>query len=66
MIRRGGRLEFRYHQGCFQGGGDPRQQELGTFRRGKWVGKIQEQPPRGQFSKMRTTSHWSDNFFGYK
>eukprot|EP01083_Nonionella_stella_P099931 281248_1 len=56
-IRRGGRLEFRYHSACFSGTADPRTQEHSTFHEGKWRG-TQHSAPKEMYRKMRTTSHW--------
>ena len=37
-LRRGGRLELRYHEDCFSGEADPRTQKHSTYQEGKFAG----------------------------
>eukprot|EP00466_Bigelowiella_natans_P014272 jgi/Bigna1/126617/aug1.3_g1325 len=56
-IRRGGRIEMRYHKACFSGNSDPRSQSKGTHLHGKWADKVSKKAPKGRYQKMRTTAH---------
>jgi hypothetical protein len=56
-VRRGGRIELRYHVKCFSGWADPRTQNSATS--GKWGERVKEtKAPVGTYNKMRTSSHW--------
>uniref|UniRef100_A0A7S2TQT0 PARP-type domain-containing protein n=1 Tax=Lotharella oceanica TaxID=641309 RepID=A0A7S2TQT0_9EUKA len=58
-IRRGGRIEMRYHEACFSGESDPRTQKKASHKQGKWVRCVAgTKAPLGKYKKMRTTSHW--------
>eukprot|EP01084_Bolivina_argentea_P101048 181234_1 len=58
-IRRGGRIELRYHEGCFSGIADPRSQAGSTANKGKYAAALSKTAaPRLPYSKMRTSSHW--------
>ena len=58
MVRRGGRIELRYHATCFTGDADPRTQAASTFHVSPHVGKLAAAAPTGRFNKMRTSSHF--------
>lgn len=45
-IRRGGRIELRYHTECFSGQADPRTQKSSTFNTSKWAGTQQLHAPK--------------------
>ena len=57
-IRRGGRIELKYHSDCFSGSGDPRTQKSSTYNTSKWAGTQQIHAPKGLYNKMRTGSHF--------
>ena len=38
VLRRGGRIELRYHEKCFSGKADPRTQVASSFHKGKFAG----------------------------
>ncbi|CAM9439576.1 unnamed protein product [Chrysoparadoxa australica] len=59
MVRRGGRIELRYHLKCFSGENDPRSQHRGTAQEGQWVSLLKgTKAPNEMYKKMRTRSHW--------
>eukprot|EP00954_Amorphochlora_amoebiformis_P021072 1343963-Amorphochlora_amoeboformis.AAC.2 len=58
-IRRGGRIELRYHLSCFSGMADPRTQANSSAHSGKWAKTVAKtRAPNGKYRKMRTSSHW--------
>ena len=57
-VRRGGRIELRYHRECFSGTSDPRTQKNSSQHMGKWAGRVENRAPKGKYNKMRTRSHW--------
>jgi hypothetical protein len=57
-VRRGGRIELRYHARCFSGEADPRSQAGSSFHDAGWGTVISEAAPEKRFRKMRTASHW--------
>lgn len=57
VVRRGGRIELRYHDKCFSGTADPRTQASSSFNT-TYTGQIAEAAPQRMFRKMRTSSHF--------
>ena len=57
-VRRGGRIELRYHAACFSGEADPRTQAHGSYKTGHLAGSQAPAAPQQPFRKMRTSSHW--------
>ncbi len=58
-VRRGGRIELRYHEECFSGIADPRSQAGSTANKGKYAAALSKtSAPRLPYSKMRTSCHW--------
>lgn len=56
VMRRGGRIELRYHKHCFSGEADPRTQRNSSFNQsGHDLAPI---APTGKFRKMRTSSQF--------
>jgi hypothetical protein len=58
MVRRGGRIELRYHAGCFSGSDDPRTQEHSSFNTTQLGAQVRETAPSQAFRKMRTSSQF--------
>ena len=58
VMRRGGRIEMRYHRNCFSDQADPRSQKCGTFQSGSWAHSQSPAAPTQVYKKMRTSSHW--------
>jgi hypothetical protein len=54
VLRRGGRIELKYHGSCFSWEVDPRTQKQSTFSVGKWQGTQQVHAPKEVYRKMRT------------
>ena len=57
-VRRGARIEMRYHVACFSGAADPRSQNGSSYTTGHLAGTQSHLPPAQPFHKMRTASHW--------
>eukprot|EP00667_Euglena_gracilis_P022530 EG_transcript_25105 len=57
VIRRGGRIEMRYHEACFSGDDDPRTQAHSSAQ-DRWDGHVSAAAPKEMFRKMRTASHF--------
>jgi hypothetical protein len=57
-LRRGGRIELKYHSQCFSWQEDPRTQQQSSFNQGKWQGSQQVHAPREMYRKMRTGTHF--------
>ncbi len=57
-IRRGGRIELRYHEKCLSHDADPRTQEQSSFRTTKNGATVSNEAPKNMFRKMRTSSHF--------
>eukprot|EP01063_Lacrimia_lanifica_P025520 TRINITY_DN3334_c0_g1_i1.p5 TRINITY_DN3334_c0_g1~~TRINITY_DN3334_c0_g1_i1.p5 ORF type:complete len:109 (+),score=22.33 TRINITY_DN3334_c0_g1_i1:1139-1465(+) len=57
-VRRGGRIELKYHQACFSGEADPRSQNGSSYASGRWDKRLSHEAPAGQYRKMRTGTHW--------
>ncbi|CAM9515415.1 unnamed protein product, partial [Discosporangium mesarthrocarpum] len=58
-VRRGGRIELRYHEDCFSGVADPRSQPSSSANTGKFVKSLQgTEAPQEIYRKMRTRGHW--------
>jgi hypothetical protein len=57
-IRRGGRLELRYHAACFSGEADPRTQSGSSFNNTANGTLVSAAAPQGTYNKMRTSSHF--------
>lgn len=58
VVRRGGRIEMRYHEKCFSGTADPRTQSQSSFHTHPLGASIPDQAPTQRYTKMRTASHW--------
>ena len=58
MVRRGGRIELRYHEECFVGSGDPRSQPGSSYTNSRLGALISDRAPPLRFRKMRTSSHF--------
>jgi hypothetical protein len=56
FIRRGGRIELRYHEHCFSGSADPRTQGRSSFTTSGH--SIAEAAPTNKFRKMRSSSQF--------
>jgi hypothetical protein len=55
-VRRGGRIELKYHDECFSGYSDPRSQVTSSYHAGKF--NISNKAPKLTYNKMRTATHW--------
>jgi hypothetical protein len=55
-VRRGGRIELRYHSSCFSGAADPRSQPSSSFN--TTTHQLSGSAPKAAFHKMRTTSQF--------
>lgn len=56
VLRRGGRIELRYHEACFSGEADPRTQTGSSFHTSNH--SVPPAAPVGQYRKMRTASQF--------
>ena len=56
VVRRGGRIELRYHAACFSGDADPRTQAASSFHTSAHA--LPAAAPAGRFNKMRTSAHF--------
>eukprot|EP00906_Rhabdomonas_costata_P010114 RCo014212 len=56
-VRRGGRIELRYHMECFSGHADPRSQSQSSAT-DRWQGHVGPVAPKEPFRKMRTASQF--------
>ncbi|CAM9303928.1 unnamed protein product [Laminaria digitata] len=58
-VRRGGRIELRYHKDCFSNIADPRSQPASSANVGKFVQSLRGTvAPEELYRKMRTRGHW--------
>ncbi|CAM9822649.1 unnamed protein product, partial [Choristocarpus tenellus] len=58
-VRRGGRIELRYHEQCFSGLADPRTQPASSANMGKFSNSLRgTEAPHEMYRKMRTRGHW--------
>ncbi|CAM9966852.1 unnamed protein product [Ascophyllum nodosum] len=58
-VRRGGRIELKYHQACFSMVADPRSQPTSSANVGKFVDALKDTAaPEELYRKMRTRGHW--------
>ncbi|CAN0506694.1 unnamed protein product [Ectocarpus sp. 12 AP-2014] len=58
-VRRGGRIELRYHRECFSMVADPRSQPASSANVGKFVRSLEgTTAPEELYRKMRTRGHW--------
>uniref|UniRef100_A0A7S1LEE0 Uncharacterized protein n=1 Tax=Neobodo designis TaxID=312471 RepID=A0A7S1LEE0_NEODS len=58
MVRRGGRIELRYHEQCYSGSADPRTQASSSFNSSQHAAALSAAAPALPFRKMRTSSHF--------
>lgn len=57
-VRRGARIEMRYHSACFSGDDDPRTQSASSFNTTALGSQVRDAAPLLPFKKMRTSSHF--------